>query len=531
MPSVSSASAVAGTSRIDLAPEATTATRVRASSPRSEDTSGRCVQPRCTPPIPPVPMNRSPTVRATASVPPTVVAPTARWATAAARSRGPSLRALAPKRPSSCSSRPTRTSPSSTPIVAGVAPASRTRRSLSSPTAIPSPGGKPWAISVVSSATIGRPSSSAVRTSSEIVIPVLPSRRTKPRPSGRTFARARRFAGTGHPRRCRTRTAGRNARRPRRPRARYGAERSPSPRHQTLPQKNAEHFLRLSPRHGPERRDAAGRRFEPELRAADEVTGRERVARAGRVDDVGRRCGQLAPVRELDPLRPELQHPFVRRKRVADLLELLRVAEDHVGCEQLEPPHELGSTEVADQAPRREIHADSTALPTHRARGFRRRLVDRRAEERVARHVQPVRAAEPAHLELIRAQLRCDAAVRRHRPLPSGRDDRHDDAVVAVDGWAEHLDAVGGELLRDELPGRVGRPLRDEAALRSELGRPGGDVRCLAACAGARASGRVGTQVERRVESHDDVEEEISEGADDHRPTIVPWTTTTDVAE
>ena len=50
-----------------------------------------------------------------------------------------------------------RSSPSRTPIVAGTAPASRTRRSLSSPTATPSPGGKPCATSVVSSATTGPP--------------------------------------------------------------------------------------------------------------------------------------------------------------------------------------------------------------------------------------------------------------------------------------------------------------------------------------------------------------------------------------
>ena len=46
--------------------------------------------------------------------------------------------------------------PSSTPIVAGTAPAARTRASDSRPTATPSPGGKPCATSVVSSATTAR---------------------------------------------------------------------------------------------------------------------------------------------------------------------------------------------------------------------------------------------------------------------------------------------------------------------------------------------------------------------------------------
>ena len=58
-------------------------------------------------------MNRIPTALHTASVPPTVVAPRARCTTAAARSRGPSLRADVSKRSSSSRVRPTRISPSS----------------------------------------------------------------------------------------------------------------------------------------------------------------------------------------------------------------------------------------------------------------------------------------------------------------------------------------------------------------------------------------------------------------------------------
>ena len=67
---------------------------------------------------------------------------------------------------SSSSVSPTTISPSRMPIVAGTAPASRTARSDASPTATPSPGGKPCATSVVSSATTPWPPSSASRTSS-----------------------------------------------------------------------------------------------------------------------------------------------------------------------------------------------------------------------------------------------------------------------------------------------------------------------------------------------------------------------------
>src|SRR4051794_35158801 len=162
MPSDSSPSLVAGTSRSDFTPADTTSAGVRASCARSAETSGGFGKPRWTPPSPPVAMKRSPAARATASVPPTVVAPIARWATATARSRGPTLRASGPNCSSSARVRPTTISPSSSPIVAGTAPASRTCRSDSSPTWRPSPGGKPCATRVVSSTTTAR----ASRTSS-----------------------------------------------------------------------------------------------------------------------------------------------------------------------------------------------------------------------------------------------------------------------------------------------------------------------------------------------------------------------------
>ena len=82
-----------------------------------------------------------PAARQTASVPPTVVAPSAPWTTQAARSRGPSLRAVAAveraraRRPSS----PTRTSPSSTPIVAGTRAGARTRAPSLADDRTPSP--------------------------------------------------------------------------------------------------------------------------------------------------------------------------------------------------------------------------------------------------------------------------------------------------------------------------------------------------------------------------------------------------------
>ena len=67
---------------------------------------------------------------------------------------------------SASSSSPIRTSPPRIAIVAGTAPPARTTSSISRATRRLSGRGRPWAMIVLSSATTGRPSSRAVRTSS-----------------------------------------------------------------------------------------------------------------------------------------------------------------------------------------------------------------------------------------------------------------------------------------------------------------------------------------------------------------------------
>ena len=133
-PSVSSSSAVAGTSSSDLTPDETTSACVVASACRSADTSGGVGQPRWTPPSPPVAMKRIPAARQTASVPPTVVAPTRALHDSGGEVARPELaRGRRRTAASSSSVSPTTISPSSTPIVAGTAPASRTAASEREP--------------------------------------------------------------------------------------------------------------------------------------------------------------------------------------------------------------------------------------------------------------------------------------------------------------------------------------------------------------------------------------------------------------
>ena len=158
-PSVSSRSSVAGTSRIDFTPEHTTQIAVRESATRSADSSHVSCASRCTPPSPPVANTRMPARAATCAVAATVVAPLAPRAAASGRSRALSLATSSREATaSSCASEsPTRTVPSSSAIVAGTAPCSRTAASISRAIRALSGRGRPWAMIVDSSATTAPP--------------------------------------------------------------------------------------------------------------------------------------------------------------------------------------------------------------------------------------------------------------------------------------------------------------------------------------------------------------------------------------
>ena len=166
-PRVSSTSSVLGRSRIAFAPAETTVTAVCASSCRSAEMSKVDSAPRCTPPMPPVAKTAMPAARAAIIVAATVVDPVPPVARQTARSARESLATLlACASASSCSgSSPTCSRPSSTAMVAGVAPASRTAPSTSRAVSRLAGNGMPWVMMVLSSATMGRPAARAAATS------------------------------------------------------------------------------------------------------------------------------------------------------------------------------------------------------------------------------------------------------------------------------------------------------------------------------------------------------------------------------
>ena len=170
-PRVSSASRVAGRSRIDLNPEQTTSDpSLRASSSRSVETSKVVAASRWTPPSPPVAITPSPHERAIQSVAETVVAASSPRATAIPRSRRPALRRSRERaiRSRSSADRPTRIRPPMIAIVAGTAPDCRTASSASRAVSRLSGQGKPCVTRVDSSATTPRPSARASATSPAI---------------------------------------------------------------------------------------------------------------------------------------------------------------------------------------------------------------------------------------------------------------------------------------------------------------------------------------------------------------------------
>jgi len=114
---------------------------------------------------------------------------------------------------------------------------------------------------------------------------------------------------------------------------------------------------------------------------------------------------------------------------------------------------------------------------------------------------------------------------------PVRRDERADDSAAAGCG-PEHVDAARGETLAREAGCVVAAALPEEARARSELRCPGGDVRGLAARAEQDPRVDVPAGRDPLVETDEDVEREVPEGADEHTRDrkIRGWTATSDAA-
>ncbi len=98
--------------------------------------------------------------------------------------------------------------------------------------------------------------------------------------------------------------------------------------------------------------------------------------------------------------------------------------------------------------------------------------------------------------------------------FPSSVDEGHDDAVPTDRRRPENVDRAAEKVGLDELAGAVRASLADEARLGAERRRPGGDVGGLAAGAGPCLAVRVVAVGERPVQLHDDVQQQVAEGAD-----------------
>jgi hypothetical protein len=82
--------------------------------------------------------------------------------------------------------------------------------------------------------------------------------------------------------------------------------------------------------------------------------------------------------------------------------------------------------------------------------------------------------------------------------------------------WADEFDAAGGQFFGEEPRGDITAAGRDQAALRTQGGRPSCDVGALATDTQVRGRRRVGVHRERSRHADDNVKVGIAENADLH---------------
>ncbi len=236
-------------------------------------------------------------------------------------------------------------------------------------------------------------------------------------------------------------------------------------------------------------------------------------------------CAPLAGADD-EPVRAALQHDHGRVGRRAERPLLLLVGEDDVRLELREPLAQRLGAERLDRGRRGQVDADARAHGARGSDGSCGRSVDRRAVEAVAGDVQRGTAPEPGDLDLLGAQRRRDPAVGDHGARPVRRDERDDDTVAAGGDGTYDLDSPPFELARDELSCGVGAPLAHEASRGSERRRPRRNVRGLAARTDRRAGGAlVAGRGRSVVRLDDDVQEQVSERADEHAK-MLSWSRT-----
>ncbi len=358
-----------------------------------ERRAGAAGAPRWTPPMPPVAKTRIPAAWAAIIVADTVVAAQPPPASAAARLGRAAFRTdrpvPSPAPPGRPSSSPTRIRPSRMAIVAGTAPASRTAASDARATSRFCGYGRPWLMSVDSSATTGRPAR---------------ERRGNLRRSTRSRSSRSPSVSSGG-----GRVSWRAA-------ARWPASRAALERRRAVP-----------------RRSASARS------QAHEEAGVERVAGTGRVGGVDRRRRRdVEPerpgrppgrARRSHPVRAALDHATARARAALDRAPPRSArprppwrtghpAPASLTCPRRPPP-------VRQQRPaRREVHCDDGAARPRQLRrppaGRSERLAEQRVGGQVEQgpHPEPGRLIRRARAGRRRRDRRRTSARRRAPPAP-----------------------------------------------------------------------------------------------------------------
>src|SRR5436190_625287 len=233
----------------------------------------------------------------------------------------------------------------------------------------------------------------------------------------------------------------------------------------------------------------------------------------------------LAPFHVVAPDHVESGRAPLDDARLSDLAELvplLAVPEDQVRSQRVEPLAEARGSVRTDPRPRRQVDAEACAVRTRQLGRTFGRGVDRRGEQCVAGDVETV-AREPRGVEIVRLEQRRRPAIGGHGALAAGCN-QGDDHTTSTLRRADDVDSARDQVARQPQARRILAAAHDAARLPTESGDPCRHVGGLPTRARARVRVRVRSRGKRLAQADDYVEQEVSEGHDEHGATIVPWT-------
>src|SRR5438874_7869227 len=249
---------------------------------------------------------------------------------------------------------------------------------------------------------------------------------------------------------------------------------------------------------------------------------RERVARAGGIDHIGRRRGDAPPAHYASGhAKLDRGHGGETVHRDGHRVGLGSGRKQDVGLDSRQLRHHPHRPVVDQPCHRRQVDRHATPAEANHLHRCARCGRKGFAEQGVRGHVDQVHAHEPLGPQVVAAQPDARPALRRHGPLTAGPDENGDGPGGLGGSHRVHLHAAGLQL-RHQPPARVVvADASDKARSLAKRGRPGTEVRSLTATADAYRRGRVVVGTKFTMRRDRDVEHEITDCGQQHLKRIV----------